>query len=250
MHPANLLVLSILISRAPTETSVGIPSGRLSLTPALGALMGVPYVEDGVRDGRGHWTTFTHPDIQRPSPGFNCSGLVIEASRRLLGFAGGTEDATRDRRGDSAAQAPLGRDWDFAWDLVLNLSEGKARQVMLPDCELAVSRQADGQSLRGFALDEQAHWQRILPRLHSDRVYLGSISRERRIRRGQAWTPTVEHYHAVLFLKDTGGRTWLYQTLPHGRSHRLEISSPQGFSRMVRMFGPRKRLLLLEVDPY
>ena len=248
MHLANLLVLSTVVFPAQVGAE-GIAS-RMSLTSAMSALMGVPYVEDGVRDGRGHWITFTHPDIERPSPGFNCSGLVIEASRRLLGFKGSIEDATRDRHVDSGARAPRGRDWDFAWDLILNLSEGKPRQVMLPDCELAVSRQADGLSLRGFALDDQDHWQRILPRLHSDRVYLGSLSRERRIRHGHASTSTVEHYHAILFLKDTGGRTWLYQTLPHGRSHRLEISSPQGFYRMVRMFGPRKHLLLLEVDPF
>jgi hypothetical protein len=53
----------------------------------------------------------------------------------------------------------------------------------------------------------------------------------------------------VLLLKDVAGRAWLYQTLPKGHSHRLDISSAGGLTRMQGMFGKGVRILLVEVEP-
>jgi hypothetical protein len=205
----------------------------------LQGLLGVPYVNDAVRDERGRWTTFTHPDQTRTTPGFNCSGFVLTASRLLLEYRGSLDEATRDRLGDSGKNATLGPDWDFAWDLVLNLSEGSKRNVILPGGETSIQGQT-GFTLRGFAMSDTQAWNRVLPRFRTNCVYLASLSR---VQRGK-----VQHYHAVLFVKDERGSVWLYQTLPFGHSHRLCISHPAGLARMQTMFGHGKEILIIETE--
>jgi hypothetical protein len=200
----------------------------------------IPYVEDGVLDKRGRWTSFMHPETSLLRPGLNCSGFVVAAARRLLTCDLNLEQITRDRLGDSGEGAPLGKDWDFGWDLLLNLSEGHARRWILPEGTRPVGPE-DGQSLRGFRVQDAEAWARIFPRMKRDRVYLASL---RRTQSGR-----VRHHHVALLLLDSVGRTWWYQTLPGGRSHRLEISTALGFARLCTMFGPQEGILLLEVDP-
>jgi hypothetical protein len=210
------------------------------LTPCVRDLLRIPYLADGALDAQGHWTLFSRPDQLLQQPGLNCSGLTIALAQRLLGRDITLAEATRDRLGDSGREARLGPNWDFAWDLVLNLSEGLPRRVILPEGDGPVN--GDGRSLRGFSLDDASLWTGILPRLRTDRVYLASLSRDRPGGR-------VQHYHAAILLKDPGGRVWFYQTLPEGRSHRLDLCSPEGLQRMLGMFGKGKRILILEVEP-
>jgi len=203
-------------------------------------LLGVPYVNDAVLDERDRWTTFTHPESTLPSPGLNCSGFTIAGARRLLGYSGTVEDATRDRLGDSGKASKLGRDWDFAWDLVLNLSEGHPRRVVLPEGEASIQG-ASGLTLRGFPMNELVDWQRVLPQIRHGRAYLCSLSKT--LKGGH-----IQHYHAVLLLRDGQGSVWLYQTLPFGHSHRLNLTLPGGLQRMQEMFRGNKRILIVEVD--
>jgi hypothetical protein len=211
-----------------------------SSAASLQDLLSIPYIEDAVQDAQGRWVTFTHPDQVLPGPGLNCSGFTLMCAQRLLGYGGTLEEATQDRLGDSGKDAKRGQDWDFAWDLLLNLSEGHRRRVLLPEGEARIE-DCSGSTLRGFSMEDTAAWEKVLARIQPDCVYLGSISRV--TKRGP------QHYHAVVLLKEKAGPVWLYQTLPKGRSHRLNLSSPQGFARMQGMFGEKKRILVLEVEP-
>jgi hypothetical protein len=209
-------------------------------TLSLRDLLGIPYVNDGVQDEKGHWITFTHPEKPLKSPGFNCSGFALAAARRLMGYSGTLDQATRDRLGDSGKDSKLGLDWDFAWDLVMNLSEGRKRRVMLPEGEGSLEG-ANGLSLRGFPMEGTQAWKRVLPRIRSGCVYLCSLSRI-------AKSGHVQHYHAAVLVRDPHGCVWFYQTLPFGHSHRLNLSSGGGLARMQHMFGSGKRILVLEVE--
>lgn len=206
----------------------------------LADLLGVPYVADAVTDGQGRWVTFADPGRSRNRPGLNCSGFVVAAARRLLGFAGSPAEAARDRQGDSGPGAHGGRDWDFGWDLVLNLSEGRPRRWLLPSGEQAVV--AGDAAAEGFAVQDAAAWRAIHPRMRAERVYLAAFLR----RRAGAAFPL--YHHVALLLKGPAGSLWLYQTLPGGRVRRLEISRPEGFDRLRKMFGPRERIRILEVE--
>lgn len=215
-------------------------SAQTDPTLALRDLLNVPYVNDATQDGKGRWTTFTHPEETRPSPGFNCSGFTLAAARRLLGYSGNLDQATRDRLGDSGKDAKLGQDWDFAWDLIMNLSEGRKRRVILPEGE-GVLDGGNGLTLRGFPMKDVHAWRQVLPRIRAGCVYLCSLSR---IAKGGG----VQHYHAVVLVRDPRGSVWLYQTLPFGHSHRLNLSSEGGFARMQQMFGQGKHILILEIE--
>ena len=231
-----LLLLSSLLAASPDPAK---PPER-DLTLELAPLLAVPYVNDEVRDETGRWTFFEHPETTAPGPGLNCSGFVVTAARQLLGRSPTLAEATRDRLGDSGDDAPFGKDWDFGFDLVLNLSEGLPRVALVPQGDQPLEG-LDGQALRGFPIDDAAAWKKIFPRLREGRVYLASLSRH--------LGKKLQHHHVAVLLRDAKGRVWFYQTLPKGRSHRLELTSPQGFARLQQMFGAGIQILLIEVQP-
>lgn len=212
------------------------------LTAELRPLLSIAYVNDEVRDETGRWTYFAHPELTAPSPGLNCSGFVVTASRQLLGRSPTLAQATNDRLGDSGDDAPFGKDWDFGFDLIMNLSEGLPRTALLPTSDQALDGVdgVDAKTQRGFAFDDAAAWKHVLPRVRLGRVYLASLSRH--------FGKGLQHHHVALLLRDSAGKVWFYQTLPKGRSHRIEVTSPAGFATLQKMFGRGISLLLVEVQ--
>lgn len=231
---AALLLTALLpawlgVDRAPG----GDPSGRLR------DLLGIPYVDDAGLDERGRWARFSRPEQTLDQPGLNCSGFLVAAARRLLGFQGSLAAAGRDRLGDSGVDAKGGLDWDFGWDLVLNLSEGHPRRWVLPTGD----RPAPGGSARalmGFRVQDREAWVALSSRWRSDRVYLATFQRGSGSR--------LRHHHVALLLKEGSGGLGFYQTLPGGRVHRLALDTTQGLERLCAMFGPGERVLILEVQ--
>jgi len=206
----------------------------------LRSLLGIPYVEDAGLDEQGRWVRFAHPDQSLPRPGLNCSGFLVAATRRLLGFTGTLAAAGRDRLGDSGPGSTGGPDWDFGWDLVLNLSEGRARHWMLPEGDLPAPG-ASARALSGFRVQDRAAWAQLSARWQPGHVYLATFQR--------GWGPRLRHHHVALLLKDEAGVLGFYQTLPGGRVHRLALDVPEGLDRLCTMFGPGERILILEVQP-
>jgi cell wall-associated NlpC family hydrolase len=233
---------------------------------AAGAFLGVPYRPDGALDASGRWTLFADPTARLAAPGLNCSGFVLAAVRAVLQAWPGSSQppdiraVQRDRQGDSGPGSPLGLQWDFGLDLVLNLSQGLPRRVIaagppgfdysprahapLDSLDLAVAPgRTDG--LRGFALRDASAWQRVLDRAQPGRLYLLSFSK-----------PTSRpgyrllHYHVGLLLADERSRVWLYHATPNSGAHRLELTSQAGMVRFRRQFGGGdKRVLAVEVWP-
>lgn len=223
-----------------------VPSLSLAESPAPGqegklrALLGIPYVEDAGLDERGRWTRFSHPDQALDQPGLNCSGFLVAAARRLLGFQGSLAEAARDRLGDSGPGARGAPDWDFGWDLVLNLSEGHPRCWVLPGADHPAPG-TSGKSLPGFRVQDRAAWTQLSARWRSGRVYLATLTR--------GTGASLRHHHVALLLKGETGELGFYQTLPQGRVHRLALDTPAGLDRLCAMFGPGERILILEVQP-
>lgn len=207
--------------------------------------LGIAYRDDGTLDSQGHFTAFDRSDRFFETPGLNCSGLVVSVSRFLFDKNWTLEEVTRDRQGNSGNNAQLGKDWDFGWDLIFNLTEGKPRKIIMPEPGNYAVEGSDGISLRGFDLHDSAAWQNILSQMKSGRMYLGSISRpapERGYR--------VLHYHVVLMLPDARGGVWLYHATRRSHVHRMNISTAQGMSRFMSQFkgsrGNAKKILVVE----
>ena len=207
--------------------------------------LGIAYRDDGTLDSQGHFTAFDRQDRFFETPGLNCSGLVVSVSRFLFDKNWTLEEVTRDRQGNSGNNAQLGKDWDFGWDLIFNLTEGKPRRIIMPEPANYTVEGSDGITLRGFDLHDSAAWQKVLSQMKPGRMYLGSISRpapERGYR--------VLHYHVVLMLPDGKGGVWLYHATRRSHVHRMNISTPQGMSRFMSQFkgsrGNTKKILIVE----
>ncbi len=218
------------------------------LTEDLRPLLGIPYTTDGTLNEKGQYCTFTKPNIQLKSPGLNCSGFVYAAFRNVAKQPISLEDATLDRLADSAPGSGHLQDWDFGWDLILNLSEGFTRHWISPEGRKSV-KDGEAGSLQGFKTQDRGEWSQVLPHFKIENLYLATFTRRKRIPKPASTAKsTLQHHHVALLLKDEKGQVWLYQTLPKGRSHRLNLSSAWGMDRLTRMFGKTSRILILEVE--
>lgn len=207
--------------------------------------VGIPYRDDGAIDSRGYFTTFARPDRFYDAPGLNCSGLVVSVARFIFDKNFTLEDVTRDRLRNSGDNSPQGKDWDFGWDLILNLTEGRQRRVIMPDGKDYPLEGADGMTLRGFDLHDTGSWQRLLSQMRPGRVYLGSISRP-----GNERPYKVLHYHVVMMLPDTKGGVWLYHATHRSNVHKMNVNTAQGLNRLLSQFkgarGDTKKMLVVE----
>lgn len=204
----------------------------------------IPYRDDGVLDSRGNFTTFAHQEELFDSPGLNCSGLVVSVCRFLFNTNWDLQSVTRDRQGNSGMASPLGKDWDFGWDLVLNLTEGTKRRLLMPDGREYAPEAVDGLTMRGFSLHDERAWRAVLSQMRPGRIYLGSISKPSR-RPGYK----VLHYHVVLMLPDSNGGVWLYHATRRSNVHKMNVSTPAGLHRFMSQFrndrsGPKDILII------
>lgn len=209
----------------------------------------IPYREDGALDHRGNFTTFAHPDQLSETPGLNCSGLVLSVCRFLFNKNWDLQSATKDPQGNSGSNAALGKDWDFGWDLVLNVTEGTKRRLVMPEGGSYRLEQVDGVTRRGFDLHDARAWKSVLSQMTPGHVYLGSISKPVR-KPGYK----VLHYHVVLMLPDGGGGVWLYHATHRSNVHKMNISTPAGLHRLMSQFrndrtGPKDILIVESVLP-
>jgi hypothetical protein len=213
----------------------------------LPRFLGIPYRPDGAIDAAGRYTLFADPSRRFDSPGLNCSGLTLAASRFLLRRNFTLAEVMRDRQKDSGPGSPHGQDWDFGWDLLMNISEGFARSLLLPGGQRLDPAKADAFSPRGFDLQDEATWRELPSRLKPGYVYLLSFNVEGR-RKGYG----LAHYHVGFIHVAPDGKAWLYQTTGRGKAaNRRDLNSPKGVASFRRAFantGKHRRMLwVLEV---
>lgn len=213
----------------------------------LSALVGIPYRQDGGIDDAGNFTLLADPKKQFDTPGLNCSGLVLEASRFLLKKNFSIEDAVRDRLNDSGPASSLGQDWDFGWDLVLNLSDGLPRTLLLPGGESADPADFDGLAARGYDLHDPATWSELPDRIRPGYLYLASFNRET-AQKGY----TLLHYHVGILHRNHAGNIMITQTTGTSRkSYSRTISSREGLDLFLTSFANtgtvRKMVAIIEV---
>lgn len=210
--------------------------------------LGIPYRDDGALDDKGNFTTFAHPEEILDTPGLNCSGLVVSVCRYLFNKNWTIKQLLRDPQGNSGPNSQLGKDWDFGWDLILNLTDGRRRRLITPDRSSYAPESIDGLNFRGFDLHDRAAWQAVLAQMQPGRVYLGSISKPTR-KPGYK----ILHYHVVLILADKKHGIWLYHATHRSNVHRIDINTTQGLNKFFAQFGGQrgeiKKILILEALP-
>lgn len=222
--------------------------GGVSRDRIAACVLGLPYRVDGAVNEAGEYTLFASPEKRFSTPGLNCSGLVLQLSRMLLGKNVTLAQAARDRVGDSGPKAALGHDWDFGWDLILNVSDGTSRRFLLPGGKSLPPEQADARRDRGFDCQSGATWQELSRRFTPGHIYLVSLNVEGR-RKGYGLT----HYHVGIVYVAGSGEAWFYQTTGKGGgANRRDLKSAAGQASFKRAFANngkyRRMMAVLEVD--
>jgi len=233
----------------PAPIPAGLEKARLASPDAIAeAFLGLPYRADGAINAAGEYTLFADQTRRFSTPGLNCSGLVLALSRFLLGSNITLEEALRDRLGDSGPSSPHGEDWDFGWDLILNISEGFPRRFLLSGGETRDPAGTDGFSPRGYDIHAEQTGRELPARFVPGHLYLISLNVEGR-RKGYG----LQHYHVGIVHVASGGQAWFYQTTSKGGGvNRRDLKSAQGWDSFTRAFANtgkhRKMMLVLEVD--
>jgi hypothetical protein len=208
----------------------------------LQSFLGIPYRPDGAINAAGEYTLFADPSRRFASPGLNCSGLTLAASRFLLRRNFTLAEVMRDRHNDSGPGAPHGQDWDFGWDLLMNISEGFERSLLLPGGQSLDPALGDAFAPRGFDLQDDATWKELPARLRQGYVYLLSFNVEGRLK-GYG----LVHYHVGLIHVAPDGKAWLYQTTGRGKvANRRDVARPEGIASLRKAFansGKERRML-------
>lgn len=237
-------------SEIPQPAGVSFPGDWRLLRPQAvpEAFLGLPYRVDGAINELGEYTLFAERSRRFSTPGLNCSGLVLGASRFLLGRNITLDEAVRDRNGDSGPGAPDGEDWDFGWDLILNLSEGFSRRFLLPGGAVAGPAGSSGFTYRGYDFHDEKTWRELPSRFLPGHLYLLSLNVE-----GHVKGYGLQHYHVGLVHVADTGEAWFYQTTGKGgKVNRRNLNSKQGQDSFRRSFAntgkTRKMVLVLEVD--
>lgn len=225
-----------------------VVGARAGCCAGLDGYLGLPYRDDGALDERGRYTLFADPTRTFDTPGLNCSGFVTAASRDLLSRPVTLETAKRDRQGNSGKGAPLGEDWDFGFDLILNLTDGLPRRAVLPGGRAVDPRTATGETARGFPIADRAAWADVLAQMQPGRVYFASISRPVK-------KPGYKllHYHVAVIVPDASGRAWCYHATPKSGVHRMDLRAPEGLALFQGEFRDKapneKHILIIEAEP-
>lgn len=250
-----LLLFGVTVPETTVAARVALPQPlsranaleRITPETLMPLFLGIPYRPDGVVNDAGQYAAFNAPERVFSSPGLNCSGLVLTASRILLGSNIPVSEAVRDRLNDSGPQSPLGHDWDFGLDLILNIGDVGHGALLLPPRRqvLETPRTIPGAAVwdphaASFAAD-------LFPLLRGDHFYLTSFSRH-----AGPGSPARWYYHVGLLFRDHAGAVWHYSTThASNKIIRLNLAVPQGLARFRHSFRNTKtsckRLTIMEV---
>ena len=197
---------------------------------------GLPYREDGALDEHGRWTNWADPDRKFSSAGLNCSGFVTAASRSIWGRTFSLNTAKNDRLNDSGPEAPMGRDWDFGLDLILNLTEGLSRQLIPNPYEYqnVGSDSWNALDLIGINIDS-AQFPDMLANLQHNKIYYYAISRPDKKFKGG-----ISFYHVGLILTE-GTNIWMYHSTAKAGVYRVNLAGEHGITWFRRHYGASSR---------
>lgn len=246
VQPATAMANNQPPKHPPIPAGVNLPNPKATPEQILESLVGIPYRIDGTTDEFGNYTLFAQPNKRFASPGLNCSGLVLTASRLLLRTNFTLHEVMVDRLNDSYQGAPLGHDWDFGWDLIMNISENFPRTLLLPGNKTMDPAKSTGSMPHGFDLAKKETWHELLPRFQKNHVYL--VSWKQKVKNpGYDWA----HYHVGLIHKNSKGDVWLYQTTRQGKTaNRRNLASAEGMQSFMKSFarpGVPRYLTIIEV---
>lgn len=233
------ILLSCFILLLSQLTSAAVKQKKTPIAHANDYL-GMKYRKDGARNLSGTYTTFQNPALKFTTPGLNCSGLVLELARKIRNVPFTIAAAKFDRNSNSQKNSSLGEDWDFGLDLILNLSEGLKRKIILPD-------KGDSKIKgRGFNLHLEENWHQVIKKFRKNHLYFATINKPYRKKNYK-----LIYYHVALILPEEDEHVWFYHSTQKSHVHRFDIGTEKGLERLLYQFSESsfgaKYILIIEV---
>ena len=259
-----LFVISPLSAQASSQTTPAqithtqtsssqqaLPATSATAERLLAPLLNIPYRADGAVTREGAYTAFANPNKRFTTPGLNCSGFVLAASRLLVNTPLTVENAGFDRWNDSGPDSPHGHDWDYGWDLIANIVESlgqtpKAR-FLVPKGGYDNPLLLDGFAAKGYDLHAQGQLEAALSRMKQNHLYLISFNKSK------AKAPHIpQHYHVGLIVLNEQNAPLLYQTTTQRkRSYVRNLATAQGRASFLKAFTntkhSRKHMAIVEI---
>lgn len=241
---------TVALAATPLPSSVHKRPADVGAPPeaVIANFLGIPYRPDGVINDIGKYARFKTPTAALPTPGLNCSGFVLAASRAVLQKNILVAEAVRDRMNDSGPDAAFGQDWDFGFDLIMNISEGTKRAFVLPQGENTFGKNISGRDSAVWNPHEHSFAQKLFPRLKQGSVYLVSFSKH-----STPDSPARLHYHVGMIVRDSSDNIWHYDTThAGGKVMRQNLAAPEGLAKFRHSFRNTKksfkRLTIIEIS--
>ena len=231
---AFFLLLALFTSQANAKTEKLNPCLEKATTPLakMECFRGFPYRIDGALDENGRWTTWADQNKEFTSAGLNCSGLTTAISRSIWGQTPPLSTLMHDRLDDSGPEAPMGEDWDFGIDLILNLTEDLPRRLIPNPYENKNVDSAlwNALDLRGVDVNSP-DFPKMLAEIQPENIYYFVISKpDGRFKGG------ISFYHVGLILKEDTN-IWMYHATAKGGVYRVNLAGDQGLAWFRRYYG-------------
>lgn len=247
---AALFCLAIVFPANSLSATVPVPKGMTfkgnNILALLDSFVGIPYRNDGGINEQGEYTLFADESRKFSSPGLNCSGFVLGAGRFIVNDNISLTNAKKDRFNDSGVGSSLGEDWDFGWDLVLNMSEGRNARLLLQDGGTANPLEYTGSNVPMIDLHAKHEWDRLMQRIHPGNLYLVDFSKPVTIT-----GYSLLHYHVALLYAENE-HIWMYQTTnQNGKVYRRDMADKQERFAFLKAFAntgkARKKVAVVEI---
>lgn len=204
--------------------------------------LGIAYRIDGTTTDDEFYTTFNDQNKSFKKAGLNCSGFVHTASKFLLGQSFSIDEVRKDINKNSYKNSPLGEDWDFGRDLILNIASKFPHKFINPSDVDINSSTSDG-----FLIDDMNAWKKIFKQIKKQNIYLVTFSKPTNLK-GYKYL----YYHVGIIIKDNNNNIFLYHATPKQGVHKTWLNFD---SKMTPFFSEykqsakfSKKILILELQ--
>lgn len=208
----------------------------------LEPLLDIKYRKDGTTNMEEQYTLFADQSKRYKKAGLNCSGFVFTAIKRLFGESIPIDSVLKDINQNSGKNSPLGEDWDFGRDLILNIAH-KYKHRFLNEGEIDTSSSTSD----GVKTNDVEGWKKIFKQIKKDNIYLATFSKPVKIKNYK-----VLYYHVGIIIKDNNKNIWLYHSTPIDGVHRTWLDYDKNMTPFNKEYKKHpdydKRVLILEID--
>ncbi|GMO56653.1 MAG: hypothetical protein Ta2D_01740 [Rickettsiales bacterium] len=225
----------------------------------LNSFIGIPYRNDGATGAFGQYTLFSNQKQVFKNAGFNCSGFVLEAFRSITNEELSLDEVKVDNFNDSGKKAKMGEDWDFGYDLILNITDKFKLKLLLPDATIELdelmsateiykyTKTAKPYQSIGFYIQDDKTLEFLKNNIKEQTLYLVDMNANNRVKNYK-----LSHYHVGIIYRPTAEKIYYYDATRANNVNKRNLYDKKEWQLFKKNFsdskGNKKKFLLFEVD--